>query len=125
LAGLDKNLLKRTKDYKTLSTSLFSSPDADAGDGGPSEHDGASLWRKFKDIKKVVLNYLTPKWSKILKNGIYPSGMNKDDVLLAIRKEYFNEIESQASKTPSSSTHLRVIRGRTLLMKRSCSLVWK
>ena len=38
------------------------------------EHDGISLWRKYADIKRYVINQITPFYVKCLgKDGLIPS----------------------------------------------------
>lgn len=65
------------------------------------EHDGMSLWRKFADIKKYIINQLTPCYFKCLgKDGLIPSGKSKEEILLRTRELIFkNEQETAKAKS--------------------------
>ena len=67
------------------------------------EHDGMSLWRKFGDIKKYILNSLTPCYSKCLgKDGRIPSGKSKEEILVKTRELLFRN-EQEAAKAKSKN----------------------
>jgi hypothetical protein len=64
------------------------------------EHTGMSLWRKYADIKKYIVNQITPFYFKCHgKDGLLPSGISKEEVLLKTRQLLFkSEQETAKSK---------------------------
>jgi hypothetical protein len=61
-------------------------------------HTGASLWRKFKEIKLVLMNDFGPVLSKKLPGGQLPSGKSMSEMLIAVRKEIFDNYDALAEK---------------------------
>lgn len=69
-------------------------------------HTGMSLWRKFAQIKKYVINVITSLYVKNLgPDGLLPSGSNKDNVLFKTRQHLF-EAEQLISKSKSKNPAL-------------------
>lgn len=67
------------------------------------EHDGISLWRKFADIKRYVINQITPIYLKCLgKDGLIPSGKSKEEILLKTRQLLFQS-EQDTAKSKSKN----------------------
>ena len=62
LNGLNTNVMLRTKGFNTLS--------AKPGD----LHSGCSLWRKYGEIKRVILNELSSDFESLKVNGQPRSG---------------------------------------------------
>ena len=48
---------------------------------------GATLWRKYKEIRLIQMNDFVPLLQKRLPGSIPPSGKSFADVLFAVRKE--------------------------------------
>jgi hypothetical protein len=69
-------------------------------------HSGVSLWRKYGQIKKYVLNSITPIYMKNLgPDGQLPSGCNKENVLFITRQHLFEAeqlVSKGKSKTPAN-----------------------
>lgn len=69
-------------------------------------HDGASLWRKFCAIKKVINNVITPAYVSFLGlDGLPPSGQTKEQILLKTAKLVFDQDQLAArarSKNPAA-----------------------
>ena len=61
-------------------------------------HTGGSLWRKFKEIKLVLMNDFAPVLSKKLPGGQLPSGKSMAEILIAVRKEIFENYEAESEK---------------------------
>ena len=81
--GFIKSHFLRTKSFKTSLEKL------DSGD----LHTGGSLWRKFKEIKLVLMNDFAPVLSKKLPGGQLPSGKSMAEILVAVRREIFDNYE--------------------------------
>ena len=68
------------------------------------EHDGIDLWRKYADIKRYVINQITPHYNKCLdKDGLIPSKKSKEEVLLKTHELLFKSGQDTAktnSKNP-------------------------
>ena len=73
LNGLDKNVMLRTKGFNSLT--------AKPGD----LHSGCSLWRKYGDIKRVILNELSNDFESLKVNGQPRSGQTIEDLLEEVR----------------------------------------
>ena len=73
LNGLDKNVMLRTKGCNSLT--------AKPGD----LHSGCSLWRKYGDIKRVILNELSNDFESLKVNGQPRSGQTIEDLLEEVR----------------------------------------
>ena len=61
-------------------------------------HTGASLWRKYKEIRLVLLNEYTPLLLKRLPNGHPPSGKSFGEVLQTVSKVLYEKSEDVATK---------------------------
>ena len=67
------------------------------------EHDGIDLWRKYADMKRYVINQITPRYNKCLgKDGLIPPGKSKEEVLLMTRELLFKS-EQDTVKTKSKN----------------------
>lgn len=54
------------------------------------EHTGMTLWRKYAEIKKYIVNQITPIYAKQMgKDGHLPSGISREEVLLVTREKLF------------------------------------
>ena len=73
LNGLDKNVMLRTKGFNSFT--------AKPGD----LHSGCSLWRKYGDIKRVILNELSNDFESLKVNGQPRSGQTIEDLLEEVR----------------------------------------
>jgi hypothetical protein len=69
-------------------------------------HTGMSLWRKYGQIKKYIVNVITPLMKKNLgPDGLLPSGRSMENVLLSTRQHLYEKeqlISKQKSKNPSA-----------------------
>ena len=86
--GYDRNGFMRTKNYFVDVTKL------DPGD----LHTGATLWRKYKEIRLILMNDFAPLLSRRLPGGLPPSGKSFAEVLTAVRKEVYEAYEDIAQK---------------------------
>ena len=86
--GYDRNGFMRTKNYFV-----------DIGKLDPSDlHTGATLWRKYKEIRLILMNDFAPLLTKRLPGGLPPSGKSFAEVLTAVRKEVYEAYEDIAQK---------------------------
>ena len=86
--GYDRNGFMRTKNYFV-----------DIGKLDPSDlHTGATLWRKYKEIRLILMNDFAPLLMKRLPGGLPPSGKSFAEVLIAVRKEVYEAYEDIAQK---------------------------
>lgn len=96
-------LLSKDKYFRTCKFMLNSVDPED-------EHTGQSLWRKYADIKKYVINSITPFYHKCLgKDGLIPSGKSKEEILLKTRELLFKS-EQEAAKARSKNPRGYVIK---------------
>lgn len=69
-------------------------------------HTGMSLWRKYGQIKKYIVNIITPVMNKNLgPDGLLPSGRSMENVLFMTRQHLYEKeqlISKQKSKNPSA-----------------------
>jgi hypothetical protein len=86
--NFDRQVMLRTKNFSVPLNRL------DASD----LHTGASLWRKFKEIRLVVMNDLANMLAKKLPGGQPPSGKSMDEILLAVRQEAHTLNQDEAQK---------------------------
>jgi hypothetical protein len=67
-------------------------------------HTGMSLWRKYGQIKKYIVNVITPLMNKNLgPHGLLPSGRSMENVLFSTRQHFYEKeqlISKQRSKIP-------------------------
>lgn len=86
--GFDRNALMRTKNYHVEISRLEAS----------DLHTGGTLWRKYKEIRLILMNDFAPQLSKKLPGGQPPSGKSYSEVLVAVRKEIYNMYEDISEK---------------------------
>ena len=82
-AGFDQNAFLRTKNFN-VSVEKLEATDL---------HTGASLWRKYKEIRLVITHELGALLAKKLPGGQPPSGKSMAEILLSVRKEWFETCE--------------------------------
>jgi hypothetical protein len=76
------------------------SPGSKTGVG--TKFTGDKAWRRFKDIKRDVLNFLTPIWrSKVQKYDTLPSGKQLRDVLKEVALEYIKRKKDEGENEES------------------------
>lgn len=90
LEGISRELLLRSKNFVVK----VCKPD--------DYHDGESVWRKFGEIKRVVVNDITNLYMKNLPGGQLPSGKSKSEMIEQTRKEYFHYLDGK-TKNPDPS----------------------
>ena len=62
------------------------------------EHSGQSLWRKYAEIKKYVVNQITPIYAKLLgPDGKLASGISMEEVLFKTRENLFKAEQKLAA----------------------------
>jgi hypothetical protein len=61
-------------------------------------HTGSTLWRKYKEIRLILMNDFAPLLSKRLPGGKPPSGKSYSEILVAVRKEIYETYEDIAEK---------------------------
>lgn len=81
--GFDKNAFLRTKNFNVPLDKLEAT----------DLHTGSSLWRKFKEIRLVTTHELGALLSKKLPGGQPPSGKSMSEILVNVRKEWFESCE--------------------------------
>jgi hypothetical protein len=91
--GFDRDAFYRTKNFGTVVDKV------ESGD----LHTGASLWRKFKEIRLILLNEFSPLLAKKMPGGLLPSGKTYSEVLTACRRAIFEASEDLAEKRSKSS----------------------
>ena len=86
LHGLDRNIFLRTKSFWAASAK-------------PGElHSGCSLWRKYGEIRRVVVNDLSAALEKLKVNGQPRSGLTLADLLEDVRVGTYSKKKAQNSK---------------------------
>ena len=90
----DRTCLKRTKNH------LIDKAKVQASD----MHTGASVWRKYNEIRRVVINEISYVYSRNLPGGQPPSGKSYDEILLQVRKELFDNAEAKTVRESKSKT---------------------
>ena len=86
--GYDRNGFMRTKNYFV-----------DVAKLDPNDlHTGATLWRKYKEIRLILMNDFAPLLTKRLPGGLPPSGKSFAEILSAVRKEVYEAYEDIAHK---------------------------
>ena len=68
-------------------------------------HTGATLWRKFKEIRLMVMNEFSPIIASKMPGGILPSGKSFGEILLIMRRQLHDRIEDMAEK------HSKAVKG--------------
>lgn len=91
-AGFDRNALLRTKNFLVTSEKL----DAD------DLHTGGSLWRKYREIRLILLNDFGAILVKNLIDGLPPPGKSFSDILLEVRNQLHEANEDIAEKKSKS-----------------------
>ena len=89
LEGIDRAVLLRSKNFVVK----VCKPD--------DYHDGESIWRKFGEIKRVIVNDFTELYVKNLPGGQLPSGKSKAEIIEKTRKDVF--LRAEKKKNPESS----------------------
>ena len=59
---------------------------------------GVTLWRKYKEIRLILMNDFAPLLMKRLPGGLPPSGKSFAEVLTTVRKEVYEAYEDIAQK---------------------------
>ena len=59
-------------------------------------HTGHSVWRKFKEIRLILMNDFSPPLAKKMPGDQLPSGKSFAEVLLSVRKELYTLAEEKA-----------------------------
>ena len=67
-------------------------------------HTGASVWRKYNEIWRVVINEISYVYSRNLPGGQPPSGKSYDEIFLQVRKELFDIAEAKTARESKSKT---------------------
>ena len=86
--GFDRNAFLRTKNYNVEISRLEAS----------DLHTGATLWRKYKEIRLILMNDFAPLLSKRLPGGQPPSGKSYSEILVDVRKEIYEIYEDISEK---------------------------
>ena len=86
--GFDRNGFMRTKNY-FIDVARLDAKDL---------HTGATLWRKYKEIRLILMNDFAPILSSKLPGGMPPSGKSFAEVLLAVRKDVYEKYEDISEK---------------------------
>jgi hypothetical protein len=89
-AGFDINSFLRTKNFNVPLEKLEAS----------DLHTGSSLWRKYKEIRLVITHELGALLAKKLPGGQPPSGKSMSEILLSVRKDWFETCEKQREEKP-------------------------
>ena len=84
--GFDRRAFLRTKKFQINDDQL--KPD--------DLHTGPTVWRKFKEIRLVLMNDFAPLLAKKLPGGQLPSGKSFAEILLVVRKELYHLAEEKA-----------------------------
>ena len=89
IQGINREILLRSKNYvvKVCKEDDY--------------HDGESVWRKFGEIKRVVVNDFTELYMKNLPGGQLPSGKSKEEIIEKTRKDVF--LRQELAKNPKST----------------------
>ena len=88
--GFDRNGFMRTKNYFVDSNDL---------------HTGATLSRKYKEIRLILMNDFRPILSARLPGGMPPSGKNFAEVLVAVRREIYKISEKKSKALRGYKRH--------------------
>lgn len=87
-SNFNREAFFRTKNFGT------SISDIDSND----LHTGATLWRKFKEIRLILMNEFSPLLASKMPGGILPSGKSFAEILLIMRRQLHDRIEDLAEK---------------------------
>ena len=90
--GFDKNAFLRTKNFNVPLEKLEA----------PDLHTGSSLWRKYKEIRLVITHELGALLAKKLPGGQPPSGKSMSEILVSVRKDWFEACEKQREEKSRS-----------------------
>lgn len=66
-------------------------------------HTGYTLNRKYREIRLVLMNAITPLFSKMLPGGYLPSGKTMPEILQALRIKLWHMNEELASKNSKAA----------------------
>ena len=61
-------------------------------------HTGSTLWRKYKEIRLILMNDFAPFLSKRLPGGQPPSGKSMAEIHVAVRKDLYEKYEDESEK---------------------------
>ena len=86
--GFDRNGFMRTKNYFVYVARLDSN----------DLHTGATLLRKYREIRLILVNDFMPIFSARLPGGMPPSGRRFAEVLVAVRREIYEKYEDISEK---------------------------
>ena len=86
--GFDRNGFMRTKNY-FIDVARLDSNDL---------HTGATLWRKYKEIRFILMSDFAPILSSKLPRGMPPSEKTFAEIILAVRKEVYEKYEDISEK---------------------------
>ena len=89
LQGISWEILLRSKNYVVKACKV------------DDYHDGESIWWKFGEIKRVVVNDFTELYMKNLPGGQLPSGKSKEEIIDKTRKHVF--LRQELARNPKSS----------------------
>lgn len=89
IQGINREILLRSKNYVVKVCKV------------DDYHDGESVWRKFGEIKRVVVNDFTELYMKNLPGGQLPSGKSKEEIVEKTRKDVF--LRQELAKNPKST----------------------
>ena len=84
-------------------------------------HTGATLWRKYKEIRLILMNDFAPILSSELPGGMPPSGKSFAEIFLAVWKEVYEKYEDISEK------NFEALRGykRHAFMESWCPPEWE
>ena len=111
--GYDRNGFMRTKNYFV-----------DVAKLDPNDlHTGATLWRKYKEIRLILMNDFAPLLTKRLPGGLPPSGKSFAEILTAVRNQYsLCILVSPTSHIfPGNSQFLQELKGDCNILQSSLS----
>jgi hypothetical protein len=95
--GYDRSGFMRTKNY-FVDVSRLEANDL---------HTGATLWRKYKEIRLILMNDFAPLVKKRMPGGEPPSGKSFSEILLAARKEIYETYEDISEKKSKAAKGYR------------------
>ena len=59
-------------------------------------HTGSSIWRKYNEIRRYVINDISFAYSRKMPGGQPPSGKSYEEILTQVRKELFDQSEQRS-----------------------------
>ena len=67
-------------------------------------HTGVTVWRKYNEIRRFVINEISFIYSRKLPRGQPPSGKIYDEILIQVREELFDNAEAKTARESKSKT---------------------